>query len=186
MKPRTRLGVLAVALPLACCAGLPLLLAASAGVGAFVLAGGAWIALVMAAMVAFLALPRLRRGASPGNASSPGANARRPGPLVEVLYFHGCPNHQATIALVERVSSELGLDPEIRLVNVPDQEEAQRLRFLGSPTIRVGGRDVDPDADERTDYALSCRVFRTGAGIVGQPDESWVRAALRRAAGALA
>jgi hypothetical protein len=102
------------------------------------------------------------------------------GPLVEVFYFDGCPNHGPALALVERVARELGLSPEIRLVHVPDQEAAQRLRFLGSPTIRVAGRDVDPHSEERGDYALSCRVFRTDAGIVGQPDERWVRDALLR------
>ncbi len=108
------------------------------------------------------------------------------GPLVEIFSFDGCPNHDSAVALVERVSDELGLEPEIRLVNVTDGEAAKRLRFLGSPTIRVGGRDVDPHTQDRDDYALSCRVFRTDAGIVGQPDERWVRAALLREAGALA
>ena len=105
------------------------------------------------------------------------------GPLVEILYFDGCPNHHPAIALVERISRELGIDPQLRLVNVPDQQAAQRLRFLGSPTIRVGGVDVDPDTAERDDYALSCRIFRTEAGVSGQPDERWVREALVREAG---
>lgn len=105
-------------------------------------------------------------------------------PLVEVLSFAGCPNHLGAIELVERVSGGLGLDPEIRVLDVPDQKAAQRLRFLGSPTIRVGGRDVDPHAEEPSDYALSCRLFRTEPGIAGQPDERWVRdALLREAAG---
>jgi hypothetical protein len=104
------------------------------------------------------------------------------GPLVEVLYFDGCPNHYPAIALVERVSRELGIDPQLSLVNVPDQQAAQRLRFLGSPTIRVGGVDVDPQTAERDDYALSCRIFRTEAGVRGQPDERWVREALLREA----
>jgi hypothetical protein len=108
------------------------------------------------------------------------------GPLVEILYFDGCPNHQSACALVERVSRELDLEPEIRLVNVPDQEAAQRMSFLGSPTIRVAGRDVDPHTEERSHYALSCRVFRTDAGIAGQPDERWVREALLRETGAQA
>lgn len=103
------------------------------------------------------------------------------GPLVEILYFDGCPNHEPAFALVERLGRELGIGPRVELVNVPDQEAAQRLRFLGSPTIRVAGLDVDPRTEERDDYALSCRVFRTEAGIVGQPDERWVRAALIRA-----
>ena len=99
-------------------------------------------------------------------------------PLVEILYFDGCPNHEAARAMVERVSSELGLEPELRLVNVPDEDAARRLRFLGSPTIRVAGRDVDPEAGERDEYVLSCRVYRTANGLVGQPDERWVRDAL--------
>jgi hypothetical protein len=106
------------------------------------------------------------------------------GPLVEILYVDGCPNHQPAVALVERLSRELAIEPELRLVNVPDQEAARRLRFLGSPTIRVAGVDVDPRTEERDDYALSCRIFRTDAGIVGQPDERWVREALLREAGA--
>ena len=107
------------------------------------------------------------------------------GPLVEILYFDGCPNHHPSVALVERISDELGLEPEIRLEAVTDNEAAKQLRFLGSPTIRVGGRDVDPHTKDRDDYALSCRVFRTDAGIVGQPDEHWVRDALVREAGVL-
>ena len=118
-----------------------------------------------------------------GRALAPGTGAG--GPLVEILYFDGCPNHEPAIALVERVSRELGIEPNLRLVNVPDQQAAQRLRFLGSPTIRVGGVDVDVQTGERDDFALSCRLFRTEAGFSGQPDERWVRDALRREAGSV-
>ena len=114
--------------------------------------------------------------------AAPVGGTNRGRPLVEILSFAGCPNHHGAVTLVERASSDLGLDPEIRVVDVPDQEAAQRLRFLGSPTIRVGGRDVDPRAEERSDYALSCRIFRTETGITGQPDARWVRDALLREA----
>lgn len=103
-------------------------------------------------------------------------------PLVEILYFDGCPNHEPARELVERVGREAGIDYELRLVNVPDVQAAQRLRFLGSPTIRVAGADVDPQAAERDDYVLSCRVYQTDGGFAGQPDERWVREALERAA----
>lgn len=105
--------------------------------------------------------------------------------LVEVLYFDGCPNHLGAVELVDRVSRELRIEPEVRLVNVPDQRAARRLRFLGSPTIRVAGVDVDPDTKKRSDYTLACRIFQTQAGIAGQPDERWVREALIREAGLL-
>ena len=121
------------------------------------------------------------RGQAPAGAQAAASSAGRP--LVEILTFDGCPNRDGAVALVERVSRELGLEPSLRLVDVPDEEAARRLRFLGSPTIRVGGVDVDPHARERDEYGLSCRVFRTAAGIAGLPDEQWVRDALRRATG---
>jgi hypothetical protein len=99
-------------------------------------------------------------------------------PLVEILYFDGCPNYETARAMVDRVSCDLGLEPELRLVNVTSEEVAQRLRFLGSPTVRVRGRDIDPGAAEREDYVLSCRVYRTDSGFSGQPDERWLRDAL--------
>ena len=123
------------------------------------------------------------RAPAPSDRESDAAATVAGRPLVEVLYFDGCPNHHPAIALLERVSRELGIEAEVQLVNVPDQQAAQRLRFLGSPTIRVGGVDVDPETEERDDYALSCRLFHTKAGFSGQPDESWVREALLREAG---
>ncbi len=103
-------------------------------------------------------------------------------PRVEILYFQGCPNHEPTLELVDRVAKELRLDPVVELVEVPDNEVAARLRFLGSPTVHIGGRDVEPGADKRTDYGLSCRVYRSDQGVAGQPDEAWIRAALAEAA----
>ncbi|HLY85523.1 MAG TPA: hypothetical protein VKO84_03275, partial [Gaiellaceae bacterium] len=67
-------------------------------------------------------------------------------PLVEILYFVGCPHYEGARVLVERVSRELGVEPELRLVDVPSDEAAERLRFIGSPTVRVDGEDVDPHA----------------------------------------
>ena len=103
-------------------------------------------------------------------------------PRVEILYFQGCPNHEPTLALVERLATELQIEPEIRLVEVTDPETAVELRFLGSPTVRVDGADVEPGAAERRDFALSCRIYRSERGVAEQPDEGWVREALTEAA----
>ena len=105
-------------------------------------------------------------------------------PLVEILYFEGCPNHEGARALVERVAAELRVAPELELLRVPDPEAAVERRFLGSPTVRVDGRDVEPGADERSEFVFSCRVYRTAHGFSGQPDPKWVRDALRDATAA--
>ena len=80
------------------------------------------------------------------------------------------------------MAAELHLDPTIDLVEVADADSAARLRFLGSPTVRVDGRDVEPGASERYEFVLSCRVYRTERGLAGQPDEAWIRHALTESA----
>ena len=102
-------------------------------------------------------------------------------PRVEILYFDGCPNHEATRVLVERVADELELDARVKLVEVHGPEAARTMRFLGSPTVRVDGRDVEPGAEERTEYVLACRVYQGEHGFSGQPDKAWVREALAEA-----
>jgi hypothetical protein len=104
------------------------------------------------------------------------AEARRP--RVELFYFDGCPHWTAAQMLVERVSAEMGAD--VKLVKIAGPDEAMRERFLGSPSIRVDGHDIEPGTDTRTDYAFSCRLYRTETGTSGQPDDGWLRAALRR------
>ena len=82
--------------------------------------------------------------------------------MIEVLYFSGCPNHRPAVDLARTVVRDLGVDTTIEEVAVETPEEAERHRFLGSPTIRVNGRDIDPAARGRDDFALSCRVYEDG------------------------
>ena len=94
---------------------------------------------------------------------------------VEVLYFEGCPHHQPTVDLARDVIADVGVDAELREVEVRDHEEATRLRFLGSPSVRVDGVDIEPGARSRKDFAFGCRMY-PGSGV---PPRSLFVAALR-------
>jgi hypothetical protein len=100
-------------------------------------------------------------------------------PLVEVLTFEGCPHAEPALELVRRVVDDAGVGATVRRIDVSDPDAAAAQRFLGSPTIRVNGRDVEPGAGEDGEYGLGCRVYRTESGLSGQPDERWLRDALR-------
>ena len=80
-------------------------------------------------------------------------------PRVEVLFFEGCPNHRPAVELARQVVARVAAHAQVVEVEVRDHEDAGRLRFLGSPTIRVDGVDVEPEARSRTDYAMSCRIY---------------------------
>jgi hypothetical protein len=93
---------------------------------------------------------------------------------IEILYFDGCPNHEHLLEHLPSLLESEGIAAEIVLHNVPDDEHAQNERFLGSPTIRVDGRDIDPGAAGRTDYGLKCRMYQTPGGLTGLPPDRWI------------
>lgn len=85
------------------------------------------------------------------------------------------------MALVRELAMELGIKPTLRTVDVSTPEAAEILRFLGSPSIRIDGRDVEPGADERGGFVVACRIYRTPSGQTGLPEREWVRSALAAA-----
>jgi hypothetical protein len=98
---------------------------------------------------------------------------------VEVLYFDGCPNHEELLPRLRELMRRAGVSPEIEVRAITDDEAAQRERFLGSPTVRVDGRDIEPDADRRSDFGIKCRLYRDVDGLSGQPADAWILAALQ-------
>ena len=94
---------------------------------------------------------------------------------VEIFYFKDCPNHQPTVDLVQDVVAELGLTADIVTTEVTSPADARRLRFLGSPSVRVDGIDVEPAARSGRDFGLSCRTY-DGHGM---PDRKMITDALR-------
>src|SRR5215218_7481343 len=96
---------------------------------------------------------------------------------VEVLYFDGCPTYQAAEKILRRLLAQEGAEAEVELVAVNTDEDARRLRFPGSPTIRVDGCDLFP-VPSREDWRLGCRVYFTPQGLRGAPTAEMVRTSL--------
>jgi hypothetical protein len=83
---------------------------------------------------------------------------------IEFLYWDGCPSYPEARALLDEVLGERGLDAtEVEVREVCTHDEAVELAFPGSPTIRVDGRDVDPEA-AALPPSLTCRVYRLPDG----------------------
>jgi len=98
---------------------------------------------------------------------------------IQLLYFDGCPNHETLLPRLRAILAAEAVDEEVELRRVESLEAAERERFLGSPTVRIDGDDVEPGAGERTDFGLKCRLFRSDAGASGVPPEEWITAAIR-------
>jgi hypothetical protein len=95
--------------------------------------------------------------------------------------FRRLPESELLHAHLRELLAGRGRHDAIELVRVDSCEDALARRFLGSPTLRIGGVDVEPGAAERDDYGLKCRLFHRPAGLAGVPDDAWIVAALDRA-----
>ena len=83
--------------------------------------------------------------------------------VIEVFYVPGCPNHQPAIDSLKDVLRSATIDALIQEIAVMDEAMASRLKFPGSPTIRIDGSDVE--SDRRESYGLACRLYSTGTGV---------------------
>ncbi|MFC3688875.1 DF family (seleno)protein [Aquipuribacter hungaricus] len=97
---------------------------------------------------------------------------------VTLLYFDGCPNWQEAEDRLHEAMRRAGRPvSDLRAERVITPEDAQRLRFRGSPTILVDGED--PFADAAAPVGLACRLFQTPDGLLGAPTVEQLVAAMR-------
>ena len=100
---------------------------------------------------------------------------------VEVLYFSGCPNHPPAVGRVREALQSEGIAAAIVEVEVKDATAARSVGFLGSPTIRIDGRDIEPAASSTQGFGLTCRTYTDEGRTSGVPPAEWIRAAVRQA-----
>lgn len=97
---------------------------------------------------------------------------------LEILYFDGCPGHEQLLPVLRELADRHDLEVMDR--RVESGEDAERERFLGSPSIRVEGIDVEPGAQDRTDFGLRCRLYQSSDGVRPLPPQKLIERALRR------
>ncbi len=99
---------------------------------------------------------------------------------VEVLYVPDCPHHPKAVKRLRDVLLAEGIAAEIHEVAVKDAKEAEELRFCGSPTIRINGRDVAEDSHDPQPFGMACRMY-PGASDAGVPPLGMIYSAVRKA-----
>ena len=97
----------------------------------------------------------------------------------ELLWFRDCPNHEEARRLLHEVIDAIAPGTPIEDIDATHPDVADQVRFPGSPTIRVDGRDVDPQFADPGDYTPRCRIYWTAQGMRGLPERSWIEQALK-------
>jgi hypothetical protein len=99
---------------------------------------------------------------------------------IEVLYVPDCPHHPSAVKQLRDVLLAEGVRTEIIEVAVLDAKAAEELRFRGSPTIRINGRDIAGESHTPQAFALACRVY-PGAKAAGIPPLEMMQRAVHEA-----
>ena len=102
-------------------------------------------------------------------------------PRVELLWWEGCPSTDKALRMLREEMGAVGLDGSaVDVREVATDADAEREEFVGSPTIRVNGRDVQPVRGEPV--GLTCRVYRLADGRISPlPAREEVRQTLLQA-----
>lgn len=100
-------------------------------------------------------------------------------PLVEILYTDECPFWKEVVKLVEEVNKELRTEATIKKVKIANEQVAKKLRFPGSPTIRINGVDIDPEAKEAKSF-IGCRIYRYKNRIFESPPKEMITDSFQR------
>lgn len=98
---------------------------------------------------------------------------------VELLYFDGCPNANKALDCLNTALADEGLKIEVKRIRVRNVSHAQELRFLGSPSIRINGCDVEPEARSRTDYGFMCRTYSLNGTVTTTPSREQIIRSIR-------
>lgn len=102
---------------------------------------------------------------------------------VQLFYFDGCPNHAPLLERLRQILHQEGLPAHVEEINITSPEQAQALAFLGSPTIKINGVDVEPAARPSQAYAMACRTYWNAGKQEGLPSEAMIRAGVKEALG---
>ena len=98
---------------------------------------------------------------------------------IEFLYWEDCPSHGMAWERLQAILKEKNLKPQVARIQIKTDEDARQWSFCGSPTIRINGRDIDPQGAQAQRIGLNCRIYHIPDGrVVPLPSEEMIRKAI--------
>ncbi|MCX7993556.1 MAG: hypothetical protein N2651_07780 [Fimbriimonadales bacterium] len=101
---------------------------------------------------------------------------------IELLYYPECPSHERALELIYEALAQESATAEVEVIRIDTQAQAEAYHFIGSPTIRIDGRELQPQPN--LPYRLTCRAFlREDGRLSPLPSLSMLREAIRTTEG---
>ena len=98
---------------------------------------------------------------------------------IQLYYFDDCPSYRKASDNLKEALRSQELPQEVEMIPVTSAADAQAKRFIGSPTIRINGIDIEgPKAEEK---GYGCRIYAENGRSGGWPSVERIRQALQTA-----
>jgi hypothetical protein len=92
--------------------------------------------------------------------------------IIEFLYFEGCPSYKLALEYLKAIIEEEKIDTNLEMVCVDSPEEAQKVGFQGSPSIKVNGIDLE---DKNDSFSFNCRLYNVDGQLTGTPSKEFIK-----------
>ncbi|MFQ5788355.1 MAG: hypothetical protein ACE5H1_10305 [Thermodesulfobacteriota bacterium] len=97
---------------------------------------------------------------------------------IGILFIEGCPGVLPTAKYIKEVIAEDAIDAEISLILIETLEDARKLHFAGSPTVRINGVDIETNIKNIKDYGLRSRLYTIYGKKSAYPSKDMIRDAI--------
>lgn len=103
---------------------------------------------------------------------------------IEFLYWRECPSWEIVLERLRKVVEEIEKEAreknehlkfKVSIREIKNEREAEKLKFPGSPTIRVLGQDIDPEGEKQNIVGLTCRAYKVHGKITPTPSEEFIK-----------
>lgn len=97
---------------------------------------------------------------------------------IELLYIADCPHYQPAVKRVHEMLRAIGRSGVVEEIEIRSNADAEAWRFIGSPTVRVNGLDIEPEARAIRHFGVGCRSYAEAGHRSGLPSKDLIRRAL--------
>jgi hypothetical protein len=91
---------------------------------------------------------------------------------IEFYYFKSCPSYKVALDHLKEIINEENIEAHLELIRVDSPEDAQKVGFQGSPSIKINGQDIE---GKQNGYSFTCRIYNVDGALTGIPSKKYIR-----------
>jgi len=103
---------------------------------------------------------------------------------IEILYILDCPWREKTKELIKKVLKKFRVNADIREILIDSDEKARKYNFIGSPSVRINGKDIEEKVNKEVQFVKKecsrcCRIYFQKGKLYPYPPKEMIEEAIK-------